>query len=286
MQKKILLKLKGLLNLMRFNKPIGTLLLLWPTLTAFLVLTNGNPQMHLLLLFSIGTFLMRSAGCVINDFFDKDLDGKVERTKKRPLVTGEVLPNEALFLFLILLILSAILLLWMNQLTLIIATIGALIACLYPLTKRFFSLPQIFLGFAFSWGIVMVSAAELNTISNSALMMFAACFFWILAYDTAYAMCDKEDDKLIGIKSSALTFGENVKLFIFIFHSLSLLIWSFVGFFEDLGLLFFLSLFVALLLVFYQMYLIKDYDKQKCFQAFKSNNWIGILILLGAVLST
>ena len=114
MQKKILLKLKGLLNLMRFNKPIGTLLLLWPTLTAFLVLTNGNPQMHLLLLFSIGTFLMRSAGCVINDFFDKDLDGKVERTKKRPLVTGEVLPNEALFLFLILLILSAILLLWMN----------------------------------------------------------------------------------------------------------------------------------------------------------------------------
>ena len=173
-------KFLSLIRLMRADKPIGTALLLWPTLSAFFILTDGNPDLFLIVLFIFGTFLMRSAGCVINDYFDRNFDGKVERTKDRPLVTGLVSPKEALILFTILLFLSASLLLWMNIFTLYIALIGLGLAVIYPLSKRFFSIPQLFLGLAFSWGIMMVSAAEINTINHISLLLFSSCFFWII----------------------------------------------------------------------------------------------------------
>ena len=160
----MIIKLISLGRLMRLEKPIGTLLLLWPTLSAFLILKNGSPSLELVIIFCLGTFFMRSAGCVINDYFDRDFDGKVKRTKNRPLVTGEVKPKEALILFFILVCLSASLLAWTNILTVMVAIIGLVIAVIYPLSKRFFRIPQIFLGIAFSWGVLMVSAAELDRI--------------------------------------------------------------------------------------------------------------------------
>ena len=153
---------------------------------------------------------MRSAGCVINDYFDKDFDGKVDRTKDRPIVTGEISPKEALVLFAVLVLSSTSLLLWMNPFTFFIAVIGFALATIYPLSKRFFSVPQVFLGLAFSWGIMMVSAAELNEINTTSLLLLGSCFFWIIAYDTAYALCDKDDDLNLGINSSAIALGENV----------------------------------------------------------------------------
>ena len=286
MKKNVIEKLIGLSYLMRFDKPIGTLLLLWPTLSAFYILTEGKPDPILLVVFSLGAFLMRSAGCVINDFFDQDFDGKVERTKERPLVTGAVSKNEALILFCVLLAASAYLLTWTNKFTFLMACLGVFLTSFYPLTKRFFPFPQVFLGLAFSWGIIMVSAAELNSINLAALLMFLACFFWILAYDTIYAMCDKEDDVSIGINSSALTLGNNVRISIFIFHILSLIFWCYVGFYKGLDTIFFFTLFLSFLFIIRQMLLIKDYDQNKCLKAFKNNNWIGFLIFMGAFLGS
>ena len=286
MKKNVIEKLIGLSYLMRFDKPIGTLLLLWPTLSAFYILTEGKPDPILLVVFSLGAFLMRSAGCVINDFFDQDFDGKVERTKERPLVTGAVSKNEALILFCVLLAASAYLLTWTNKFTFLMACLGVFLTSFYPLTKRFFPFPQVFLGLAFSWGIIMVSAAELNAIGLTALLMFLACFFWVLAYDTIYAMCDKEDDASIGINSSALTLGNSVKISIFIFHIISLIFWCCVGFYKELDTIFFFTLFLSFLFIIQQMLLIKDYDRNKCLKAFKSNNWIGLLIFIGAFLGS
>lgn len=271
---------------MRLDKPIGTLLLLWPTLSAFFILKSGSPTFELVLIFCVGTFLMRSAGCVINDYFDKDFDGKVERTQSRPLVTGEVKPEEALLLFFTLISLSGFLLTWTNQLTILVALIGFFITCFYPLTKRFFPIPQIFLGLAFSWGVIMVSAAELGKISFLSLLIFLACFFWILAYDSAYAMSDKDDDLSIGLNSSAITFGKHTQKAILIFHFLSLSLWSACAYLAKLSIIFYLSIFICLIMVYFQFVLIKDADRKMCFLAFKRNNLIGMTIFLGSVLAT
>tara|TARA_B100000614_G_C14541685_1_gene490517 strand:- start:531 stop:1391 length:861 start_codon:yes stop_codon:yes gene_type:complete len=277
-------KLIGLGKLMRLEKPIGTFLLLWPTLSAFMVLKDGSPTIKLVIIFCIGTFLMRSAGCVINDLFDKDFDGKVERTKERPIVTGEVSSVEAIVLFFILIGLSAVLLIWTNKFTVLIAGIGLLIAVFYPLTKRFFKVPQLFLGLAFSWGILMVSAAELEKISFTSLIMFSACFFWILAYDTAYALSDKEGDLFIGLNSSAITFGKNTPALIVVFHLISLCLWSLCALVEKMSPIFYLSIFVCLGLVFIQFLLVRNEEPDKCLKAFKQNNWIGFSILVGTTL--
>jgi len=227
---------------------------------------------------------MRSAGCVINDFFDRDFDGKVERTKNRPLVTGQVKGFEAITLFFILVGFSASLLFWTNKLTVIVACIGLIIAVIYPLTKRFFELPQVFLGLAFSWGILMVSAAELDRISSTSLIMFSACFFWILAYDTAYAMSDKEGDLSIGLNSSAITFGKHSPTLIVAFHLISLSLWSLCALLEKMSPIFYLSIFVCLGLVFMQFLLVRNGEPDKCLEAFKQNNWIGFSILVGTML--
>ena len=279
-------KLKGIAKLIRFDKPIGTFLLLWPTLSTFFILTNGHPSIILITIFCLGTFFMRSAGCVINDYFDRDIDGKVARTKDRPLITGEIKPKEALLLFIVLLMLSASLLIWTNKLTVIVALLGAGLTILYPLTKRFFQIPQVFLGLAFSWGVLMASAAELNQITISSVIIFSACFFWIMAYDTAYSMSDKEDDLSLNIYSSALTFGKYVKTIFLLCQIISLSLWGLSGYLESLGSTFFFSLLLVLVFVYHQYSLIKDYDRDKCFRAFRNNNWVGIAVFVGSVLGT
>jgi len=269
---------------MRADKPIGTLLLLWPTLSSFYILSEGNPNAFLMALFVLGTFLMRSAGCVINDFFDRDFDGKVERTKNRPLVTGEVSPNEALVLFTLLIVLSASLLIWMNIFTFYIALIGLALASLYPLTKRFLSVPQFFLGLAFSWGIMMVSAAETNHISSTTLILFFSCWSWIVAYDTAYALCDKEDDLVLGINSSAIAFGKNTVTMFILFHLISILLLTLVAVLSNFHSSFYFFLLLSALLIVYQTFLIKDFDSEMCLKAFKNNNWLGMSIFIGSIL--
>ena len=271
-------------KLMRADKPIGTALLLWPTLTAFFILTEGDPDFSLMLLFVIGTFLMRSAGCVINDYFDRDFDGQVERTKDRPIVKGEISPNEALILFFLLIIISSSLLFWMNVFTFFIALVGLGLATIYPLSKRFFSVPQVFLGLAFSWGIMMVSAAEINEINNISLLLFASCFFWIIAYDTAYALCDKKDDLGLGINSSALVFGNNVVPFFFVLHLVSIFILFYIAYLLNFHPAFYIFAFIGLFLAIYQCYLIKDQNSSDCLRAFKNNNWLGLSVFLGSVL--
>ena len=279
-------KILGFYQLIRADKPIGTLLLLWPTLSAFVILAKGNPNLFLLSLFVLGTFLMRSAGCVINDYFDMEFDGSVDRTKNRPLVTGIIQPSEALIVFFCLILISSSLLIWMNFLTFKVAVFGLALATFYPLTKRFFAIPQLFLGLAFSWGILMVSAAELNQINSSSLALFVSCFFWILAYDTAYAMSDKEDDIKVGLRSSAITFGRKVVYFFITFHLISLSIWSWLGYELNMHPSFYLSSLSWFLLIFYQYQLVRNYDREKCLLAFKNNSWVGFSLLVGAVLGT
>ena len=277
-------KFFSFIKLMRADKPIGTLLLLWPTLSSFYILSEGNPNALLMALFVLGTFLMRSAGCVINDFFDRDFDGKVERTKNRPLITGEVSPNEALGLFTLLIIISASLLIWMNIFTFYIALIGLALASLYPLTKRFLSVPQFFLGLAFSWGIMMVSAAETNQISSTTLILFFSCWSWIVAYDTAYALCDKEDDLVLGINSSAIAFGKNTVTMFILFHLISILLLTLVAVLSNFHSSFYFFLLISALLIVYQTFLIKDFDSEMCLKAFKNNNWLGMSIFIGSIL--
>ena len=277
-------KLSSFLRLMRADKPIGSALLLWPTLMSFYLLTDGNPNYFLMSLFIIGTVLMRSAGCVINDFFDRDFDGNVERTKERPIAAGEISPNEALLLFFFLVLCSACLLLFMNLLTFLMALLGLGLATFYPISKRFFPIPQVFLGLAFSWGIIMVSSAQLGEINILSLALFLSCFFWIIAYDTAYALCDKKDDLDLGIHSSAITFGKNVTAFFFLLHFLSIPILILIAFIKNFHISFYVFASISSALVIYQCFLIKDQDSTNCLKAFKNNNLVGLSFLCGSIL--
>ena len=277
-------KLSSFLRLMRADKPIGSALLLWPTLMSFYLLTDGNPNYFLMSLFIIGTILMRSAGCVINDFFDRDFDGNVERTKERPIAAGEISPNEALLLFFFLVLCSACLLLFMNLLTFLMALLGLGLATFYPISKRFFPIPQVFLGLAFSWGIIMVSSAELGEINILSLALFLSCFFWIIAYDTAYALCDKKDDLDLGIYSSAITFGKNVTAFFFLLHFLSITILIFIAYLKNFHISFYFFASISSAMVIYQCFLIKDQDSTNCLKAFKNNNLVGLSFLCGSIL--
>ena len=277
-------KLSSFLRLMRADKPIGSALLLWPTLMSFYLLTDGNPNYFLMSLFIIGTILMRSAGCVINDFFDRDFDGNVERTKERPIAAGEISPNEALLLFFFLVLCSACLLLFMNLLTFLMALLGLGLATFYPISKRFFPIPQVFLGLAFSWGIIMVSSAQLGEINILSLALFLSCFFWIIAYDTAYALCDKKDDLDLGIYSSAITFGKNVTAFFFLLHFLSITILIFIAYLKNFHISFYFFASISSAMVIYQCFLIKDQDSTNCLKAFKNNNLVGLSFLCGSIL--
>jgi len=269
--------------LMRLHRPIGIYLLLWPTLWALWIAGDGFPQPLVATVFILGVILMRSAGCVINDYADRHIDPHVERTKTRPLATGKVTETEALVLFVVLCAFAFGLVLLMNQLTILLSFVGVLLAGTYPFTKRYTYWPQAYLGLAFSWAIPMVFAAETGAIPLIAWWLFFINLLWTVAYDTLYAMVDREDDLRIGVKSTAILFGSADKIMIAFLQLLVLALLLWVGQQLQFDLFYYFGLLVAVILVIYQQWLIKKREPAKCFQAFLNNHWFGAAIFLGIV---
>jgi len=272
-------------RLMRLDKPIGILLLLWPTLWALWLSSNGSPNWIILWIFILGTVLMRSAGCVINDFADRDFDPHVERTKNRPLAAGLVSKKEALMLFAVLVLLSFLLILRLNTLTLQLSVAAVFLAASYPFTKRFFAIPQAYLGIAFGFGIPMGFAAQTGSVPPVAWAMLIANVFWAIAYDTEYAMVDRDDDLRIGIKTSAITFGKYDILAVMLSYGATLAILAGAGFHLGLGWAYYAGLVVAAGIAAYHYTLIRGRDRAKCFKAFLHNNWFGAAVFSGILLN-
>ena len=271
-------------RLVRLHRPIGILLLLWPTLWAVFVASNGEPAAYLLFAFVAGTVLMRSAGCAINDWADRDFDREVARTRDRPLTAGLIQPWEALAVFAALSLVSLLLILPFNRLTWLLAVVAAFLAASYPFTKRFFALPQAYLGIAFGFGIPMAFAAIQNTLPVTAWAMLAANICWALAYDTEYAMVDRDDDLRIGIRTAAITFGRYDVLAVMIFYAATLLLLVLVGWLESFGGIYYLALVVAAGIAAYHYTLIRTRTREGCFTAFNHNNWFGAAVFAGVVL--
>lgn len=274
-------KWKNYALLMRLHKPIGSLLLLWPTLWSLWLAAKGVPSLKNLLIFTLGVFLMRSAGCVINDFADRKIDGKVKRTQDRPLATGAVSSAEAIILFLVLCLLAFGLVLQTNMLTIQLSVGGLLLAFCYPFMKRYTHLPQVVLGAAFAWGIPMAYAAETGTIPHNIWLVYLAVVLWTLVYDTFYAMVDRDDDLKIGVKSTAILFGEQDRFITGILQLLTLYTLYLVGSRFELGTYYQVSLGVAALFFAYQQWLIRYRAREACFKAFLNNNWVGMTIFIG-----
>ncbi|TMX44203.1 4-hydroxybenzoate octaprenyltransferase [Vibrio sp. Hep-1b-8] len=268
-------------QLMRMDKPIGTLLLLWPTLWALIISAQGMPSLKVLLVFVLGVIFMRAAGCVINDFADRKVDGHVKRTKQRPLPSGRVTSKEALALFALLAVSSFALVLSMNTLTIQLSFVGIVLAFIYPFMKRFTHLPQLFLGLAFSWSIPMAWAAQANEIPVMVWFIFAINALWTIAYDTQYAMVDRDDDLKIGIKSTAILFGRFDKMVIGSLQLVTLVMLMFVGTWYQLGSSYYWSLLVVGALFVFQQHLIRHRDRDLCFRAFLNNNYVGMVITIG-----
>jgi 4-hydroxybenzoate polyprenyltransferase len=277
-------KASALLQLIRFDKPIGTLLLLWPTLWALWIAAGGIPDYDLLAIFVLGTFLTRSAGCIVNDLADKRVDGAVKRTRGRPLVTGAVTEKDALALFVALMLLAFILVLFTNTLTIMLSLVAVLLASTYPFMKRYTHLPQVVLGLAFSWGIPMAFAAQSGGLPPALWLLFLGNLLWIVAYDTMYAMVDRDDDIPAGIKSTAILFGRHDRRAVAALQILCLLTLYLAGRAFALGAYFKLSLLLSAGLFGYQQYLIRNRERDACFRAFLHNNWVGIAIFAGIVL--
>ena len=274
-------KLPHYARLMRIDKPIGTLLLLWPTLWALWIAAEGWPPLYILAIFIAGTFLMRSAGCVINDYADRDFDGPVERTRNRPLATGAVSPGEALALAAGLSAAAFVLVLPLNTLTILLSVPALLLAGSYPFTKRFFAIPQAYLGIAFGFGIPMAFAAVTGTVPATGWLMLLANIFWAVAYDTEYAMVDRPDDLKIGIKTSAITFGHHDVLAVMLCYAAAFALLAVVGVLAGLGVAWYLGLVAACAIAGYHYTLIRARDRADCFKAFRHNNWVGGVIFAG-----
>jgi len=272
------------LQLIRFDKPVGTLLLLWPTFWALWLAAGGLPDLHLLAIFTAGTFLMRSAGCIINDFADRNLDGGVARTRERPLVTGAVSEVEALSLFGALLLMAFALVLLTNRLTVLLAVAAVLLASIYPFMKRYTHLPQVVLGAAFSWSIPMAFAAQREALPAGLWLLYLANLLWTVAYDTEYAMVDRQDDLQVGIKSTAILFGAWDRAAIALLQATSLASLIAAGQAFGLGAVFFCSLLPATALFLYQQWLIRQRLRADCFRAFLHNSWVGAVIFAGIAL--
>ncbi|MGU5795151.1 4-hydroxybenzoate octaprenyltransferase [Aeromonas hydrophila] len=283
----LLTKERGLayVQLARIDKPIGTLLLLWPTLWALWLAADGLPDLWTLLVFVVGVFLMRSAGCVINDYADRNFDGHVKRTAGRPLPMGKVKPREVLALFAVLALISFALVLTMNPLTIGLSFAALLLAVCYPFMKRYIPIPQLVLGMAFSWSIPMAYAAQANALPAVAWLVFLANLLWTIAYDTQYAMVDRDDDLKLGLKSSAILFGRHDKRIIGALQLLTLLILLLVGQLSELGSSYYWSLLATAALFVYQQRLIRERQREACFQAFLNNNYVGALIFAGVVIN-
>jgi len=279
--KEIAQKIDAYERLMRLDKPIGILLLLWPTLWALIIAGQGKPDWIVVLIFVTGTVLMRSAGCVMNDIADSKYDGLVERTQHRPLVNHEVTKKEAYMLVVGLSLTAFVLVCLLNTLTIKLSIVAILLAATYPFTKRFFAIPQAYLGIAFGWSIPMAFAAILGYIPPIAWLLLLANIFWAIAYDTEYAMVDREDDLKIGIKSSAITFGRFDVLAVMICYALTLLLLMVVGKRLLLDAPYYLGLMIAMGFAFYHYFLIRTREKSKCFQAFLHNNWLGFSVFAG-----
>lgn len=272
-------------QLARLDKPIGSLLLLWPTLWALWLASGGGPSFALILIFTAGVFVMRSAGCVINDYADRHFDGHVKRTASRPLPSGRLTTLRALFFFSLLVLLAFALVWQLNTFTIYLSVGGLLLAAIYPFMKRVTSLPQLVLGMAFSWAIPMAYGAVTEQLSLTCWMLFIANLLWTIAYDTMYAMVDRDDDLKIGVKSTAILFGQNDKRYIALLQLGTLILLLLVGWVEHLSGVYYLALLSAALFFLYQQWLIRERQRDACFKAFLNNNWVGMLVFLGIVFS-
>jgi 4-hydroxybenzoate polyprenyltransferase len=272
------------LRLMRLHRPIGIWLLLWPTLWALWVASAGRPDQKVFIVLVLGTIVVRSAGCVINDFADRDIDPHVQRTKDRPLATREVAPAEALVLFAALMLIGLGLVLTLNRLTIELAVAGAAITVVYPFAKRFFSAPQFLLGLAFAWGVPMAFAATQGTVPRVGWLLFLGAVIWVIVYDTQYAMADRSDDLKIGIRSTAILFGDLDRVLIAALQLLLFATLVLVGRGAVLGTWYYGGLAVAAVFALYHQRLIHGRDSVQCFRAFLNNAWLGAAVFCGIVL--
>ncbi|WP_455201611.1 4-hydroxybenzoate octaprenyltransferase [Kaarinaea lacus] len=270
--------------LTRFDKPIGTFLLLWPTLWALWIAGAGKPDTYVTVVFVLGVILMRAAGCIINDYADRDIDGNVARTQHRPLATGNVSEKEALSLFAILCLAAFSLVLTLNWLTVGLSFVAVVLAILYPFMKRHTYMPQAFLGLAFGWAVPMAFAAQTGELPDIAWLLLTATVLWATAYDTMYAMVDREDDLQIGVKSTAILFGEADKLIIGGIQGTFLFTMLIIGNKLDFGLYYYLGISAATALIVYQQYLIRDREPDQCLKAFQNNHWLGLAVFAGITL--
>ena len=277
----ILKRLKNYAELMRLDKPIGTFLLLWPTLWSIWLASEGQPQAKIIIIFLLGVLTMRSAGCVINDFADRKFDPFVERTKNRPLARGDVSAFEALMLFTGLSLIGIFLALQLNYKTQLFAVAGGCITIIYPFIKRFFSIPQLILGIAFGWACPMAFTAQVGNVTKLGWIVFSTAIIWAVIYDTFYAMSDRKDDLKIGIKSTAILFGRHDLLIIFGSQLLMIISLIYIGKIAELGYLFYISIGVATIFMMYQQWLARDRVRQNCFAAFMNNNYVGMTIFIG-----
>lgn len=279
------LRAKPFFELMRLDKPVGIYLLLWPTLWALWVAAKGIPDFSVLVIFILGVIFMRSAGCVINDYADRKVDGHVERTQNRPLITGAVTSKQALVLFFSLLAASFILVLFTNTLTIQLSFAGAALAAIYPYMKRHTHLPQIFLGAAFSWAIPMAFASQADELPKYVWLIYMANLSWTVAYDTMYAMVDRDDDIKIGVKSTAILFADADKLMIGILQGITIFCLLLLGSELALNAFYYLGLLVAIALMVYQQVLIRARDRAGCFAGFINSHWVGVAVWLGLILA-
>ena len=281
----MLVKLKLYAELIRLNRPIGIYLLLWPTLWALWFASKGIPDFQYFIIFSLGVALMRSAGCAINDYADRHIDLHVARTKDRPITSGKISPKEALGVFFVLVLISFLLVIQLNINTILLSVVALLLAGTYPFMKRYHSFPQVHLGAAFAWAIPMVYTAVTQQIPPlDAWLLFIAALLWTTAYDTQYGMVDREDDLKIGVKSTAILFGNYDNFINGLLQISSLILITSVGIINQRGIIFFISILIALGLIIYQQSLTKDRTPEKCLQAFLNNNWLGMIIFIGIAL--
>ena len=270
--------------LVRLNRPIGIFLLLWPTLISLWIAAQGWPDTKVLAVFVMGVILMRSAGCAINDYADRDIDGSVARTKDRPIVSGKVSEKEALMVFAALSICAFGLVLLMNKLTIMMSLVGVVLAASYPFMKRYHFLPQVHLGAAFGWAVPMAYTAQANELTPVTWLLFLATVLWTTAYDTMYAMADREDDLKIGVKSTAILFGPLDKKIIGAIQAMLIMALLLIGQRAELSGFYYTGVTAAAVFALWQQYLIRDRNPKKCFQAFLNNNWFGMAIFIGVVL--
>ena len=268
-------------QLIRFEKPIGSYLLLWPTLWALAIAAKGQPDHWILFVFVCGVFLMRSAGCAINDYADRYIDMHVARTKDRPLTSGGITPKEALMVFAVLSLIAFALVLTLNRFTILLSIVGVILAATYPFMKRYHYLPQVHLGAAFGWAIPMAFAAQLDAVPKEGWLLYVANIIWATAYDTMYGMADREDDLKVGVKSTAILFGEFDRAAVGFLQFLFILALILIGYNLGFTGFYYYALFVASLFLIYEQILINKRQPAKCFEAFLHNHWVGAIVFAG-----